>query len=139
MIRHQGPLTLSEDLWGVNGAGADLDAPATDAQWGVLNLTPDAQEDIKWWGLLRIEVPQREGITFEDPAKGTMVRGGTDCRLATGYTNSVILFKALKPGSILCVNTSEGRFSALEVLSATKTDPFTIKFDVTTFAKPDGD
>jgi hypothetical protein len=132
-IRHQGSLTLTEDLWGVNGAGADLDAPAADPQWGVVNLPSTAREDIKWWGSPRVEVPGAEGITFEGSAKGSLETGRADCRSSSDYSDARIYFARLKPGQTICVSTSEKRISAMVTKSVSDADPFEIGFDITTF------
>lgn len=120
-IYHQGALFLTGD-------NVDLDAPPSDPQWGTLNLTPGDQYDINGSG--------NSAIFILNNAQGVQLGSstGNSCFTATGYTNDRIGIDtpALRIGQEICVETTEGRFSLLKIISLPQNG---IQLYVTTYAK----
>ncbi len=124
-VYHQGKLTLTSD-----GDQADLDAPPTDPQWGVLNLTPGHQPDISF--------PGDAELYLDSNAQGVQLNKATDnsCINATGYTTSALggsTTSPLRVGQYICVHTPEGHFALLKVLTLQANQ---ITFFVKTFKQP---
>lgn len=123
-IYHQGRLVLNSD-----SGQADLDAPPTDPQWGVLNLTPGHMYDISF--------PGNAELYLESNAHAVQLNQATDgsCINATGYTTSVLGSNTppLRVGQYICVHTPEGHFSLLKVLNLQASQ---ITFFVKTFRNP---
>ncbi|GAA0250038.1 hypothetical protein [Cryptosporangium japonicum] len=122
-IRHADPLTLTP------GQGADLDAPAYDAEWGSPSDTdgPGTAFDV---------IYTSTGLSRADGALDTsltLLRAPSACAEATGYGSAAIPRPRLVPGARICVRTGNGRVALVDVLAAA---PGTGSFYVTTFAGP---
>ena len=122
-IFHQGKLILS------NSGEADLDAPPSDPQWGVLALAPGDSYDIEGSG--------NTGIFLLSNVQAFQLSQATNssCLNATGYSSGRLGIDTppLKIGQYICVHTSEGRFSLLKILNL---PPNGIVFYVKTFDGP---
>jgi hypothetical protein len=105
-IFHQGSLVLA------NSTQVDLDAPSSDAQWGEINLEPGDQYDITGYG--------NTAIFLDNNAQGVQLSPttGYSCMSATGYSTDRIGIDTppLKIDQLICIRTTEGRFSLLKIL-----------------------
>jgi hypothetical protein len=105
-ILHQGRLVLAD------GTEADLDAPPSDPQWGEINLAPGDQYDITGYG--------NTALFLDNNAQGVQLSPttGSSCTTATGYSTDRIGIDTppLTIGQLICVRTTEGRFSLLQIL-----------------------
>jgi hypothetical protein len=123
-IYHEGRLVLTS-----GSDQADLDAPPTDPQWGVLNLTPGHMYDISF--------PGSAELYLESNAQGVQLNQATNnsCINATGYTTSTLGVNTppLRVGQYICVHTPEGHFSLLKVLNLQASR---VTFFVETFKNP---
>jgi hypothetical protein len=106
-IYHQGNLALA------NSTQVDLDAPPSDPQWGEINLQPGDQYDITGYG--------NTAIFLDNDAQGVQLSPttGNSCATATGYSSDRIGIDTppLTIGQLICIRTTEGRFSLLRILS----------------------
>jgi hypothetical protein len=106
-VFHQGKLVLA------NSTKIDLDAPPSDPQWGDINLMPGDQYDISGYG--------NTAIFMENNAQGVQLSQttGSSCANATGYSADRIGIDTppLTIGQLICIRTTEGRFSLLKILS----------------------
>jgi hypothetical protein len=107
-IRHRGTPRLEP-----NPDYVDLDAPASDPQWGTLApLQPTAQTDIAW---------VKGGLAFQSVTKFQVMPAPTwqKCHTATGYTSGGTGLEApnITPGMTLCVITSAGRISIIKIVA----------------------
>jgi hypothetical protein len=120
-VFHQGTLQVARRQQ------ADLDAPPTDPQWGVVTVPAGARRDVQYSGT--------NGLFFFAGALGAAVDTADDstCQSATGYSGGVA-FADLKVGRYVCAVTSERRYSLLRVTEVSS-DANTIAFDVKTFNK----
>jgi hypothetical protein len=123
-IYHEGRLELAFNTC------ADLDAPASDSQWGELSTSPNAGG-----GDMCSQYPSFVGVK---DATLVTVNSGNDnvCQNATGWFPTGY-YKDLKlsVGSFLCVHTNQGRYSLLQVESI-NSPADSIVFSVKTFKKP---
>ena len=125
---HQGPLSIAQ-----NGEELDLDAPASVRSW---SIQQGGKTDLDYALGNEPFLQPRNGAKFS-PVLAT----GTEANYETcsgplpynsGDGNALLLSKAL-PGAYLCVETDENRYSALQVVSADKTQ---MTFNVTTYDPP---
>ncbi len=120
-IYHQGRLVL------VGSTSADLDAPPSDRQWGEINLEPGDQYDVDANG--------NTSISLYNGAQGVQLgqTTGNSCASATGYSSDTIGDTSpLTIGQLICIRTTEGRFSLLKILGLPDGE---IVMYVTTYAK----
>jgi hypothetical protein len=100
-IFHSGSVTLAD------GANADLDAPASDPQWGGPAVT--SASDVAWGYGAGLEI-YANWVRISEPATYET------CRTTTGYTSSGTLeLKYLVRGAHVCVHTDDDRYSVLTV------------------------
>lgn len=107
-IYHQGTLVLDDN-------NADLDAPPSDPQWGVLQLPPSGSYDISVG-------ESNTSIALFSNVQAVQLKQATNssCSNVTGYsTNQLGVNVPLKIGQYICVHTSDGRFSLLKILELT--------------------
>lgn len=120
-IYHQGKLVLA------SSTEVDLDAPPSDLQWGEIKLQPGDQYDISGSG--------NSSIYLYGGAQGVQLSQttGNSCTSATGYSTSSIgtSTSPLTIGQLICIRTSEGRFSLLKILDLPDGE---IVMDVKTYA-----
>jgi hypothetical protein len=120
-IYHQGRLVLA------NSTQVDLDAPPSDPQWGEINLTPGDQYDLTGYG--------NTALFLDNSTQGVQLSQttGSSCTGATGYSTDRIGIDTppLTIGQLICIRTTEGRFSLLKILSLPNTG---IVMYVTTYA-----
>lgn len=120
-IYHQGKLVLA------GGTNVDLDAPPSDSQWGEISLTPGDSYDIQGNG--------NTSISLYNGAQGIQLSQttGNSCTSATGYSDDTIGNRSpLTIGQLICIRTTEGRFSLLKI---TGLPDGQIVMDVTTYTK----
>ena len=120
-IYNQGKLVLA------SGTNADLDAPPSDPQWGEINLTPGDSYDIQGNG--------NTSISLYSGAQGVQLSQttGSSCTSATGYSGDTIGDRSqLTIGQLICIRTTEGRFSLLKIIGLPDGQ---IVMDVKTYTK----
>jgi hypothetical protein len=121
-IYHQGKLVLADSTQ------VDLDAPPSDPQWGEINLTPGDQYDLTGFG--------NTAIFLDNDAQGVQLgpNTGKSCMSATGYATDRIGIDTppLTIGQLICIRTTEGRFSLLKILNLPDGE---IVMDVKTYTK----
>lgn len=120
-IYNQGKLVLT------SGTNADLDAPPSDPQWGEINLTPGDSYDIQGNG--------NTSISLYSGAQGVQLSQttGNSCTSATGYSGDTIGDRSqLTIGQLICIRTTEGRFSLLKIIGLPDGQ---IVMDVKTYTK----
>jgi len=119
---HQGRLVLA------NSTQVDLDAPPSDPQWGEINLSPGDQYDLTGYG--------NTAIFLDNDAQGVQLgpNTGNSCTNATGYSTDRIGIDTppLTIGQLICIRTTEGRFSLLKILNLPDGE---IVMDVKTYTK----
>jgi hypothetical protein len=120
-IWHQGEITIQNDH------GFDLDSPADDSQWGVLELPPGRKYDA--WLRHGNELHTQSGtqIFRTDTAQLSA------CNSGTAYLEGFIDLKEKKAGTTYCWTTSEGRMALVQILGPGTHGGWS--FYVTTFNK----
>lgn len=96
---------------------ADLDAPPSDAQWGILQSQPDGENDIEFRPYGGPSLGNSGSSSRFVELTGSEKADFETCRTAQGYSNHTLPLKNIKEGSRLCLFTSERRFAALSVTS----------------------
>jgi hypothetical protein len=123
-VRHAGRITLSSD-----GPGADLDAPASDSQWGSDGLSGDWDLDYNDFFVLF----GSDGYVLNlDSTPATY----DECAGRTGYVDGnegAVEIREVQPGANSCLQTDDYRYSAIKVLQV---DSSTALFDVVTYDPP---
>lgn len=116
-VRHRGQVVLA-----LSGSAINLDAPESDPQWSGYSA-------IRFMGN-RLEFYSGNMALMLHDVKADY----TSCRERTGYSPSSIDSGSLKPGTYLCVRTSEKRYSALRLIDINSSSA---TFDVVTYDPPD--
>ena len=119
---------LTDAVLGAIGAGdIGMHFPPSDPQWGEINLTPGDQYDLTGYG--------NTALFLDNSTQGVQLSQttGSSCTSATGYSTDRIGIDTppLTIGQLICIRTTEGRFSLLKILSLPNTG---IVMYVTTYA-----
>jgi hypothetical protein len=124
-VYHEGPLHL------LNGSTADLDAPPSDRQWGVVSLPPGANPDITWQATNGL---RRWNGSLALVPDGTRVTSST-CANMTGYGEEMLPTSSVKSGRYVCVFTDEERYSLVRI-DGIDPNAAGVSLQVTTNQKP---
>ncbi|MEV6620761.1 hypothetical protein AB0M83_06560 [Amycolatopsis sp. NPDC051106] len=119
--RHHGNVSIARDFT------VDLDSPASDPQWGTTGSFT-GKNDLSFNG--RDFGYVGWSTTVKLPA--STIGSYDSCRDETGYENGRYPLDDLTAGQGYCVKTSDGRFAAVVLTSASATK---VSFDVTTYEK----
>lgn len=122
-VRHAGEITVAAD-----GSGVDLDAPASDPQWGSpASYTRDG--DLAYTSGRLVPAFYGELLRLGDTEANY-----NSCRESTGYSDGRISFDDIPVGSYICQKTGDRRISALRL---TALDASSATFDVVTYDPPE--
>lgn len=120
-VRRQGEITLVP-----RGAPIDLDAPASDPQWGRL------QDDLG----LDAELSNNSRSMYTGSKQVAQLGKGSptlaECRAATAYSGSTLEWRDLEAGDGLCLITSDERFASMHITSL---EDATATFQVVVYEK----